>query len=243
VLALSPILNPRDQYTVYFDSPRVRGAYPFICTFPGHWQVMRGVLFVLDDEQPMPEDVPFVAERTFVRDWQLAELAADADALGSRSAHAGHVAFHVAGCAQCHAVAGQGATWGPDLTKIRERYQGSRLLQQILEPSSEIHPAFQTVVVERRDGTVVSGLVVAETEQQLTILPNPLWPEEVTRIEQSAISSRSVAPVSTMPTGLLMTLTRDEILDLLAYLIVGGEHGPSPGLPSPSPSPRSGEGK
>ena len=35
VICLSPLLNPDDQYTVYFDSPKQKGAYPFVCTFPG----------------------------------------------------------------------------------------------------------------------------------------------------------------------------------------------------------------
>ena len=44
ILALSPILQPGSQYTIYFDTPREAGEYPFLCTFPGHWQVTRGAL-------------------------------------------------------------------------------------------------------------------------------------------------------------------------------------------------------
>jgi putative heme-binding domain-containing protein len=179
---------------------------------------MRGVLFVLDDDEALPAELPFVVDRKFVRDWKLSDLTDDVDALAERSTESGHRVFHIAGCGQCHAVGGHGATWGPDLTRIHERFSGAKLLQQILEPSSEINPAFQTTVIERRDGSIVTGLVVAEDEHQLAMLPNPLTPDQVTRIPRGEIQERTVSPVSTMPDGLLMTLTRDEILDLLAYL-------------------------
>jgi azurin len=46
VIALSPILQPGGRYIVYFDAPKKPGTYPFLCTFPGHGQVMRGELRV-----------------------------------------------------------------------------------------------------------------------------------------------------------------------------------------------------
>ena len=44
VLALAPILQPGSSYTIYFDAPTEPGEYPYVCTFPGHWQVTRGTL-------------------------------------------------------------------------------------------------------------------------------------------------------------------------------------------------------
>ena len=34
------------QHTLHFKAPTTPGDYPYICTFPGHWQAMRGVLKV-----------------------------------------------------------------------------------------------------------------------------------------------------------------------------------------------------
>ena len=48
VLAMSPILQSGSQYTIYFDAPKEPGEYPYLCTFPGHWQVTRGVILVED---------------------------------------------------------------------------------------------------------------------------------------------------------------------------------------------------
>ncbi len=46
VLAMSPMLQPGSSYTIYFRAPAKPGDYPYVCTFPGHWQVTRGVLKV-----------------------------------------------------------------------------------------------------------------------------------------------------------------------------------------------------
>ena len=40
---------------------------------------------------------------------------------------------------------------------------------------------------------------------------------------EKEISSREVSKVSVMPPGLINVLTKDEILDLLAYLASGGD--------------------
>ena len=48
VIAMSPILQGGASYIVYFDAPREPGNYPYLCTFPGHWQVTRGFLTVIE---------------------------------------------------------------------------------------------------------------------------------------------------------------------------------------------------
>ncbi len=48
VIAMSPILQSGSRYTIYFDVPEEPGEYPYLCTFPGHWQVTRGVLVVTE---------------------------------------------------------------------------------------------------------------------------------------------------------------------------------------------------
>jgi uncharacterized protein len=40
------ILNPHESQTIEFTAPRQAGDYPFVCTFPGHWRIMQGVMKV-----------------------------------------------------------------------------------------------------------------------------------------------------------------------------------------------------
>lgn len=46
VLFASPLLNARESVLLVFDAPTEPGDYPFVCSFPGHWMTMRGVLKV-----------------------------------------------------------------------------------------------------------------------------------------------------------------------------------------------------
>jgi len=46
VLQATPLVNPNGRAELEFKAPQKSGAYPYICTFPGHWRVMRGVLIV-----------------------------------------------------------------------------------------------------------------------------------------------------------------------------------------------------
>ncbi|MDB4491865.1 plastocyanin/azurin family copper-binding protein, partial [bacterium] len=46
VLTSTPQIAPGRQYVLYLDVPKTAGEYPYVCTYPGHGQLMRGVLTV-----------------------------------------------------------------------------------------------------------------------------------------------------------------------------------------------------
>lgn len=46
VIAFIPVIDPETEHVLHFRAPKEPGDYPYICTFPGHWQAMRGVLRV-----------------------------------------------------------------------------------------------------------------------------------------------------------------------------------------------------
>ena len=46
VLHVIPVINPGEAHTLHFRTPETPGDYPFICTFPGHWMAMQGILKV-----------------------------------------------------------------------------------------------------------------------------------------------------------------------------------------------------
>jgi azurin len=46
VLAYTDIVSPQDQTQIFFQAPAEKGRYPYLCTFPGHWMVMNGVMIV-----------------------------------------------------------------------------------------------------------------------------------------------------------------------------------------------------
>ena len=46
VVAYADITEPAKQQTIFFMVPDKPGRYPFLCTFPGHWKLMNGVMVV-----------------------------------------------------------------------------------------------------------------------------------------------------------------------------------------------------
>jgi|TARA_B110000495_G_scaffold201927_1_gene220586 putative heme-binding domain-containing protein len=46
ILAYTDVVEPYASHTIYFRVPSEPGRYPYLCTFPGHWMVMNGVLVV-----------------------------------------------------------------------------------------------------------------------------------------------------------------------------------------------------
>ena len=46
VVVHTKLLAPDEIETIYFTAPESPGDYPFLCTFPGHYLTMRGILTV-----------------------------------------------------------------------------------------------------------------------------------------------------------------------------------------------------
>lgn len=47
VLQATKLLDPEGSSTLEFTAPALPGDYPYICTFPGHWRMMKGVMKVV----------------------------------------------------------------------------------------------------------------------------------------------------------------------------------------------------
>ena len=65
VIAYADIAEPGKRQTIYFSAPQAPGRYPFLCTFPGHWKLMAGVMLV---EDAKPVDAAARAKQLFRRD-------------------------------------------------------------------------------------------------------------------------------------------------------------------------------
>jgi azurin len=46
ILHATKLLNQGEIETLRFVAPSTPGVYPYICTFPGHWLVMKGEMIV-----------------------------------------------------------------------------------------------------------------------------------------------------------------------------------------------------
>jgi putative heme-binding domain-containing protein len=115
-----------------------------------------------------------------------------------------------------------GAPIGPELAKLDPKMQSLDILKELLDPSARINEKFQTFVFQLTSGKVVTGLVVEETPERIKVIENPLAKAEPIELAPSDIEARLKSPSSIMPKGLLEKLSREEILDLIAYIIARG---------------------
>lgn len=220
IIHATPMIGPtrhKQVHVLRFTAPLEPGVYPYVCTFPGHWVVMKGNMVVAADGQ-QAEQMLTALEPTLQHPWRLEELSDLRTGTDDATLMRGMLAFQKAKCDQCHLLSGHGVNLGPDLSDVTLRYRGDRLLQQIIDPSSEISPRHRTYRFLLDAGQIVTGLIHSETENEVKVLTNLLVPEQVTRVEKSTIELRSESKVSSMPAGLIDVLTKEEIADMLSYL-------------------------
>jgi putative heme-binding domain-containing protein len=121
------------------------------------------------------------------------------------------------GCARCHAVGGKGASnVGPDLAGLATKFDKAEIVRSVLEPSNRIATGYQPILIAKRDGTVVTGLLRDESETHLDLVDTEARP---LRVAKSEIDQRRIGEVSLMPAGAVDSLSPVEFSDLIAYLV------------------------
>lgn len=210
-----------------FTAPEEVGEYPYVCTFPRHWMRMYGVMVVVEDldawlKNPVTPVDPIGSNRHFVQSWTVDDFRADMQTgMRGRSPQIGEKLFVEATCAQCHkaGTAGVGQV-GPDLAQVFSRWKGdgAAVLQEILDPSHRIDDKYAVHVVLTVDGLTVSGLVVEDTKDHIAIMENP-EAKEPTVIPRDDIERVVKTSNSMMPKGLLDRYSKDEVFEILAFIL------------------------
>ncbi len=173
---------------------------------------------VITDSQPKSVSVD-TGIRQFVKLWSLEDLLPlTVENLEDRDISNGRQAFTAAGCFACHRVNGEGGGIGPDLSASMRRFSIHDFLEAVIEPSKVISDQYGISVIRKTDGTQIHGNVVNYYGDSIGIQSNSLNAADILRIPRKDIVSLEPSPISPMPSGLLSTLTREDILDLLAYL-------------------------
>jgi putative heme-binding domain-containing protein len=156
--------------------------------------------------------------------WTLDELsAATSTGLQNRNFDNGRKMFGAGACFACHRFGNAGGMTGPDLTGAGGRYSPHDLLDQIINPSKEINEQFAPIIVTRENGDVLSGVVVNLSGDNITLNTDLSDPNQRSNVDRKTVKSIEPSKVSLMPPGLLMMLTKEEIMDLVAYTLSMGD--------------------
>ena len=158
--------------------------------------------------------------------WTLDELSLAAKSqLKQRDFKNGRKMFAAAACYACHRFQNQGGMTGPDLTTAGRRYSAHDLLDQVIHPSKVINDQFSSVKVLTDDGIIHTGVVVNLNGDRITLNTDLTDPNKRVSLDRNTIEQMVVSKTSPMPDGLFNRMNKDEILDLTAYLISGGDPG------------------
>jgi len=179
---------------------------------------------ILDAQPQIKNPMELLAARTHVKDWAMADWTSIAERdLRGRNFEKGRQLFGAVACSGCHRYNGDGGAVGPDLSGIAGRFSPRDLLESIIEPSKEISDQYGMIVVTKKNGEVVSGRVANLNGDNLNIAENMLAPGDFTNVKRGDVEKIEPSKVSPMPEDLLDTLNREEVLDLVAYIMSRGD--------------------
>lgn len=175
--------------------------------------------------EPTPKAPKFVfKDRPFVKKYTVDELVPVIEkGLSGRNFEQGRNLFGEAKCFACHRFNNEGGGTGPDLTQVVGRFGPRDLLESIIEPSRVISDQYAAIVITTSDGKQVSGRVVNLHGDTMNINTDMLDPNKLVGVNRNLVESIGPSKVSMMPDGLIDTLNREEILDLVGYLYSRGD--------------------
>ncbi len=119
-----------------------------------------------------------------------------------------------ANCAQCHKVGDRGGDAAPNLKGIAGRHDAAYLLESIVVPSAKLTAGYSPMAVTMKDGSIVAGMLMKETDSEVVIQ------NIETKAETVCLKSdiKTIPPaMSTMP-PMGAILTKAQIRDLVAFL-------------------------
>ena len=125
---------------------------------------------------------------------------------------AGQKIFTDRQCALCH---GGGKALGPSLSGVAKRFNTADLFRATVDPSEVIPDRYRAKQVLTTNGKLVTGLVVYESVDGVTLMAAD---GHTKRVNVDEIQEMRSSKISLMPEGLLQGLSDAEIADLLAYL-------------------------
>lgn len=135
----------------------------------------------------------------------------------------GKLVYQAALCASCHRMRGEGGVIGHDLTQLHTRYKRGEIISAIFSPNDEISDQYAFTLFHLKDGKKVAGKVLSEKDGKIVLAPNVYSSAYTVELAESEVTKRELSPISPMPSNLLNRLNEEEITDLFAYLMSGGD--------------------
>lgn len=154
-----------------------------------------------------------IVDKNRLTEQAAAALARLAPADRPARAALGRQVFERTGCVKCHTTVTENTPLAPSLKGIATAQKVDYLIESVLYPSRILKTGYETERIETKNGKVVTGLVKDEGETL-----HVLQADAELRIAKKDVEERSIQKVSLMPEGQEKLLSREELVDLIAYL-------------------------
>ena len=164
--------------------------------------------------------------KKFYKQWKMDDLLPSVKDLGAgREFVQGRDMFRKTACGVCHAFGSEseGTGLAPDLTAVSSKYTRDVILQSIIEPSATLNGQYFHTTFTMKDGSQVTGSIIETVDKKIIVAPVMMNPAATVEIVAADVKSEAPSAVSPMPAGLLNELTKEQIVELLAYLESGGD--------------------
>ena len=125
-------------------------------------------------------------------------------------------------CNRCHGMQGEGGNVGPDLTRIGTRFSKEAILEAIINPDKAISDQYAATEFQLKNGESVIAKIISQNGDSYQVSQNPYAPDYLMEIKKADVVKKEYSKVSVMLPGLINSLNEEELKDLLAYLIAGG---------------------
>jgi putative heme-binding domain-containing protein len=156
------------------------------------------------------------------RRWTLEEAEPLVANLVGRDLVKGKAMYAASLCQSCHTMQGEGGAIGPDLSQLGTRFSAKDILVATIDPNATISDQYQSTVLELKAGGSIVGRINNEDAQNYYISQNPFAPNDIKTVSKSTVALKKNGDVSIMMPGLINRLNEEELKDLMAYLISGG---------------------
>ena len=138
-----------------------------------------------------------------------------------RSFEQGKMLFSAVQCISCHTMKGEGGAVGPALTQLGTRFSSRDILESILEPNKVISDQYAYTSFYMKDGKSVTGRLKNEDSEKYYISQNPFAPQTFREVMKKDVVRTRISDVSSMYPGMINSLNKEELKDLMAYLVSG----------------------
>lgn len=158
------------------------------------------------------------------RRWTLeqADSVINEASLKGRNFETGKLIYSAVLCSKCHAIAGEGENAGPDLTQLATRFSSKDILEAIIDPNKAVSDQYAATVFSLKDGGSIVGRLANEDATHYYVAQNPFTPDEQQKVAKKDVVSTAYSTVSVMLPGLINGLNPEELKDLMAFLMAGG---------------------